>query len=244
MELLADVDWEVGCDLAFRAEKRGYDAFVAAFGRPPAFWGGAGNTWSPEITDALKRLGIPAYVYALTELPDHALHRFNGVHAFSQDLTISEPEWADDRVAAAKMEAVLESARSRPYCGIFTGHPTKFRHARYWDTPFNSGLTPSNPELAEPLPVETYERSKKNLRIFLEQIAQEPKVVGVDEVLALDWTYRALSKEERAYFAVHTEKNLRGAANWPIHRPNLQIDGIVNKTLALLDTVEAANLKL
>src|SRR5258708_770577 len=69
MELLADAAFDEGCLFALAAESMGYRSFVEAFKRKPAFWGGAGNTWSPEITEALKRLGIPAYSYALTELP-------------------------------------------------------------------------------------------------------------------------------------------------------------------------------
>src|SRR5947207_1348915 len=60
MELLSDVTYEDGCRLAHESEKPGFDSFTEAFGRVPSFWGGAGNTWSPEITFALSELGIPA----------------------------------------------------------------------------------------------------------------------------------------------------------------------------------------
>ena len=79
MELLAEVSYEEGCRLALASEAKGFESFVSAFGREPSFWGGAGNTWSPEICHALGKLGIGAYSYALTQLPNEAVHRFNGV---------------------------------------------------------------------------------------------------------------------------------------------------------------------
>jgi hypothetical protein len=93
MELLADLPYEEGCEAAYNAEQPGLEAFQQAFDRTPAFWGGAGNTWSPEITDTLKRLAIPAYAYALTELPNNAVHRYNGVLAMPQSISVSPHSW-------------------------------------------------------------------------------------------------------------------------------------------------------
>lgn len=132
MELLAGLEWSDGCEAAWQAERRGFDAFCQAFGRPPSFWGGAGNTWSPEISDALKRLGIGACVYALTEVPGSRIHRFNGVLSFPQTHSISELEWADDVRACARSQEVLQSLADKTvgHSLIFVGHPTKFRHVR------------------------------------------------------------------------------------------------------------------
>ena len=72
MELLETVSYAEGCELALQSESKGFDAFRRLFGRPPCFWGGAGNTWSPEITFALGQLGVRAYAYALTAVPKNA----------------------------------------------------------------------------------------------------------------------------------------------------------------------------
>ncbi len=243
MELLADLPFQEGGLAALEAEQRGYDAFVQAFRRPPVFWGGAGNTWSPEITDALKHLGIQGYVYALTELPDRPVHRFNRVFAFPQHFSISELNWADDARAEARSAQVLGDLASNKqpnpsWTGIFVGHPTKLRHRDFWDSPYNAGRTPPSPEFAEALPEAIYERSKINLRAFLVELRGQAEVMGLDDVLNLPWTFRAPTLAERSYFDERTAQNLRSALGWPIHRPGLSADLIVDKTLALAPTLE------
>ncbi|HTQ08921.1 MAG TPA: hypothetical protein VMI31_02505 [Fimbriimonadaceae bacterium] len=248
MELLEDVAFDEGCRRAYDTERRGRDAFARAFGREPAFWGGAGNTWGPEISDALKRLGIPAYAYALTELPDGAVHCFNGVFALPQHLSISEIDWADDARAARRsaevLEKIIDPSSLPDWIGLFVGHPTKLRYAEFWDGPYAKGRTPPGPEYGEPLPEEVYERSKANLRAFLPRLQASAEIVGVDEALALPWQLRRPTTEDTAYFEKHTSHNLRSATGWPIHHPGLTADLIVAKTMALRETVEIATLPL
>lgn len=227
MELLAPLSWSEGCSAAFDAESRGFSAFVSAFGRSPVFWGGAGNTWSPEITFALRELGISAYVYALT---GSAVHRFNGVFALPQSVSISEDDWAAGRYEEAFAEI---AAVPSPWVGVFVGHPTRFRYSKFWDWPYAGGVTPSSPSLTEPLPQETYERSKANLSSFLLRLKEDFQVIGVDEALQMPWRFRSPTPEELVSFRDQTAENLRGAARWPIHRPDLDVSNIIAKTLAL-----------
>ncbi len=240
MELLADVQWDEGCDAIYEVETRGFEAFVNLFERAPEFWGGGGNTWSPEVTDALKRLNIPAYVYALTQLPNHAVHKFNGVIALPQALSISESEWAHAELSERAQNRVLDAIKEidQPWIGVFVGHPTRFRHADWWDVPYYGGRTPTLPEYTELLPVTTYEQSKLNLRTFLGRIMKEHHVVGIEEALALTWSYRQPSDEEIVYFQQITSANLRAAVNWPVHYPGMSAELIVNKTMALTDTLQ------
>src|SRR5579862_6915100 len=170
MELLADLSYEKGCEAAYETEKKGFDAFVQAFGRKPAFWGGAGNTWSPEITDALKRLGIPAYAYAHTRLPGEAVHRFNGVVGLPQAVGVSEDDWAlQPEVAAEQVFRALDQI-DQPWIGVFVGHPTRFRYEEFWDKPYAHGQTPPEPEFVEPVSDRQYLIAKSNLEGFLNQI--------------------------------------------------------------------------
>lgn len=240
MELLADLDWEEGCGLAFEAESKGYEAFVALFGRPPAFWGGAGNTWSPEITDALKQLGIPAYVYALTALPNEAVHRFNGVVALPQAISVGEPEWCDDKQALLAVERVFERIEEIPqdWIGLFVGHPTRFRYSEFWDKPYSNGRTPAEPEFVEAVPDEVYEAGKRNVASFLRELPKHAEVVGVDEMLTQERSFRQLTEDELIFFRARTAANLQQAVHWPVHRPGLSADKIVEKTLALESTLE------
>ena len=244
MELLAEPDFEEGCKLAFETQKRGFEAFFAAFERTPAFWGGAGNTWSAEITDALKRLGIPAYSYALTRLPGDPVHRFNGVMAFPQNLSVSEPEWRDDveaRLASNRVLTKIEESDLQ-WTGVFVGHPTKLRHKDYWDTPYFGGKSPTEPEYVEPVPVEEFEIGKQNLSEFLKRLSGEAAVLGLDEAVQRPWRYRAPTADELACFEKETASAIRGAARWPVHRPGLDPENMVSKALALKGTVEVAEL--
>ncbi len=238
MELLAELPFEEGCEAAFEAERRGFESFQGLFGRAPSFWGGAGNTWSPEITDALKRLGIPAYSYALTQVPGERVHRFNGVAAFPQHLSVSESEWADDALASAASARVFEALKGRMrWTGIFVGHPTRFRYPSFWDGAFFAGQTPS--EVIKPLqPVcdEMYERARGNLLSFLCRLRSEASVVGLNE--AMPEGFRLADESERGFFREQTARTLHAAAGWPVHRTDLCADRIVEKTLALAHTLE------
>lgn len=230
MELLADVPLEEGCRLAFEAEKRGFDAFVALFGRAPSFWGGAGNTWSPEITEALKRLGIPAYSYALTGVPDGGIHRFNGVVALPQHVAIGETNWCD---SPQSIPSVRED-----WTGIFVGHPTRFRYAEFWDKAYAEGRTPVVPEAASLSDDAAFGRGKANLRAFLLELDGVVEIVGVDEVVGSLGPFRKASTEDQDFFAQHTAGALRSAGRWPIHRPDLDVSGIEAKALARSRTLE------
>jgi hypothetical protein len=237
MELLADVPFEGGCDLAFKAEERGYRVFVEAFGRPPSFWGGAGNTWSPEITDALKRLGIPAYVYALT---GRQVHQFNGVLAFPQNFSVSEDAWAEDVDVQALIKLVLRGGGglASNWQGLFVGHPTRMRHREFWDKSYAHGATPIRPEPAERMDDKTYRLILQNLGAFLTAAKDKISIVGLDDILARPLPLREPTARELESFRMESSQAIRRCAfGWPIHRPHLDAEGIVAKTLALERTL-------
>jgi hypothetical protein len=244
MEMLADVSYEDGCQLAFESERKGYASFMDAFDRPPSFWGGAGNTWSPEINYALNELGIRSYSYALTQVPNEAVHRFNGVMGLPQNLTIGETQWCDDILAAHRMEAVLDSveASSAPWAGIFVGHPTRFRHVSYWDLGYNDGASPDPYPLTPPIDEAMYHRSLNNLRTFLMRLKRVADIVGVDDMMEMDWTFRDPTMEELEYFRLDTPRSIKGALRWPIHRSGLSAENIIAKTMALEGTLRMAEL--
>lgn len=236
MELMADLDYDEGLRQARHTEAKGVEKFRRAFGRLPAFWGGAGNTWSPEIAGAIVDLGIPAYAYALTSLPGEPVHRYSGALAFPQHISISEDAFAE----GPNLE-VLEAIEGagRPWTGVFVGHPTRFRHIAYWDTPYAAGRQPAQPETTPEVPIERFEREKANQRAFLEGLKQRFEVVGLDEEIVRPRQWREPTTEELDHFRRQTEANIRAAARWPIHRPDLDPAGIVAKALARSPLVEA-----
>lgn len=235
MELLETCTFEEGVGLAFESESRGFESFQSLLGKPPAFWGGAGNTWSPEITEALKMLGIPAYCYSLTSLPGSAVHRINGVLALPQTYSISETEWMTN----PDTEGLMRKLRAfvGPWIGIFVGHPTRFRHQDYWDWGYCGGINP-NPVPTTPITDdEDYEKGKANLNSFLNKLKNEFEVVPCPTD---GFEFRKPTEGEKEFFRRETEKNIRNAAKWPINRPDIDPANIVAKTLALADTVEIA----
>lgn len=236
MELLANVSYEDGCHLALEAERPGYESFVSAFGRSPAFWGGAGNSWCPEIAYALRQLGIPAYSYSHTEAPGNAVHRFDGVIALPQHFAISEDAW----VAGETGDAVLEQLAASPltWSGVFVGHPSRFRHTNFWDAEFCFGHTPEDPQ-PQPLASDAaYETAKASLSRFIERLASRFRVVGVDEALSALGPFRAADEDELSHFRKHTAQNLRAGVGWPVHRKDLDPSNIIAKTLERSSTLE------
>jgi hypothetical protein len=237
MELLAGLEYSDGCVEALAVESKGASAFEQAFGRQAAFWGGAGNTWSPEIPHALVHIGIPAYAYALTELSDKQVHRFNGSLALPQSVSGSENSLIDDHDAIETTLGKIESSVA-PWVGVFVGHPTRYRYPDYWDYSYYHGRNPAEPGVLEPVDNERYEQSKQRMRELVTGIARRFKVVGVDEFVEMPMKFRSPTPEESEYFRVATSTNIHGAARWPIHRPGLDPSNIVSKTMALSETLK------
>ncbi len=241
MELLANLDWERGCEAAYVAESKGVESFRHTFAHDPEFWGGAGNTWSPEITEAMKRLNIPAYVYALTSLPGNPVHRFNGVVGVPQMLSISEDHWADPQSSAPDLALEMIEKIDHPWVTVFVGHPTRLRYAEFWDKPYWKGRTPAEPEFAPLVGDAVYRRSLERISTFLTQLKRQQLVLGLDEALAQSWRFRSPSEDELDFFSVRTVEALHQASMWPVHREGLDCSLIVQKTLALKATVEVAD---
>lgn len=236
MELLADVSYEHGCALALKSERIGLDIFSCAFQRTPAFWGGAGNTWSPEICAALTNLDIPAYSYAQTSLPNHAVHYFNGCTALPQAISISEDEWAYGFIQVQSAQRFLAEFTG-PWVGLFVGHPTRFRYQEFWDHSLAAGVTPPVILPSDLQDETTYHECLDRLYGFLIDLKAKYEIVGVDEFLSQDLEFREPTESEREHFRIQTAKNLRAAKHWPIHRPDLDVEGIVSKTLNLESTL-------
>lgn len=154
-----------------------------------------------------------------------------------QDFSVSETDWAK----GIDVQLLLDKLRPGHQC-LFLGHPTKFRHDRFWDYGYHGGVNPDPVPLTEPLPESVYRRSLERLRAFLEELQQVATVIGMDEALQLHWRYRKPTESELEFFRVRTAKNLKDAAGWPTHRPDLEVDNIIAKTLALSDTLEVAEL--
>jgi hypothetical protein len=238
MELLESRDWEEGCRAALAAERPGLEAFERAFGRKPCCWAGAGYTWGPQITAALPELGIPSYVYSLTQEPGMRVHRFLGQFAFPIHHSVYEPNWfAADGVRQA-LEAV-ENALAHPWTGVLCGHPTRLRYTDYWDKPFYAGVTPEEYQGPPPRSAEDFDETLERLRWFVQEIGKQSRIVGLDEVLEMPWTFTPATPDEQAEAArLTTERIQRVAQLWPVHKPDLDTSLIERLTIERLDTIE------
>lgn len=153
-------------------------------------------------------------------------------------MSIGEDAWilGDSIDEALARIAVVD----QPWIGVFVGHPTRFRYRTFWDAGYASGQTPNAPVYAEATDDVEYERGKDRLRSFLVAARDRFEIVGVEALLSRMPAFRPATERERAWFNFRTAENLRAAKAWPIHRPNLNVEGIVAKAIDAQRTVELA----
>lgn len=245
MELLENLGWDDGID-AFRADLQpGLEAFSAVFGRTPLFWGGAGNTWGPQVAGALPTMGIPAYVYALPSPWYRRPYRFAGCVAFPGGIGIGEQNLEAEKPFERAMERVLEVVKSTrtPWLEVFIGHPTRIRHRSFWDADFFDGRTPEDPEFAEPYPEPVYEAMMERFSRAVAMLNKVRPVLGFDEVLALPWRFRPASRLQKDRASREWARGIAGLAKWPVNRPDLNPERLVLQAREHLASMEIADLE-
>lgn len=243
MEMLEHKSWADGVEAALETEGRGMRSFELVFERKPCCWGGAGNTWGPQITEVCRILGIPAILYSQFDVPRQAVHRFLGVISLPTTAYLGgEDAMEAAETAQAGVEQAIQKVKSSPspWAEVFGGHPSRYRYLEFWDRPFFGGKTP-NPYIPGPRRSEDrFERCMGNLREAILKLKEEFQIVGIDEVLKLNWQWRDLTPEEKQAVAQGTVDRLKSAAGWPPHHPNLDTGRIVSETLARIDTLQIA----
>jgi hypothetical protein len=248
-EAMALRNWEEGAAEAERMERPGVESIEQVFGKKPSCWGGPGNTWGPQVCEALIALGIPAFVYAHTGVPQGGPHRFAGCIAYPNGPSLSDGNYHDDSLAALDRAALIDRLKADRAAGIrwqqvFLGHPTRILHTEFWDAPnFAHGANPprdewktvqrkSRPELDCAL--KNFRRAVRLLRslsgIELRTIDQMNSELEGCAVAPLS------AEEQDAVWPV-IEQNLVGMKNWPIMPPDYDPSGIVSLTRSRLDTL-------
>jgi hypothetical protein len=244
MELLEGCDWEGGLKAAIEDMLPGLRVFHNAFGRLPTFWGGAGNTWAPQVDGALSTFGIPIRVYSLTWAPQGAPHKMGDVLALPQVASISEDDLADDGRASEAWEQVSRTLKEYPhrFACLFAGHPTRFRFAEFWDKSYYHGVSPQRIEPARPRLVKESRHILQNFRSLLAKAASTFSIVGLDDVAGWPWNTREVSPAEFGEAERKTVENIRAAAKWIVHRPDLTTRRIELETLKRLSLMKVAEL--
>lgn len=242
MEALESSGWEDGVAIALASEGEGVAKFERAFGRKPEFWGGAGFTWGPQVAGALAELGVPSYVYALTEVPGKRIHRFENCIGFPLAAvvpdTVYEKPFLVPTMISLHLRRKLRGLQSN-WCGVLMGHPSRLRSTAYFDESFAQGINPESYNAPALKSQASYLRVLKNLRATLKALSTQFQIVGVDDELNNAMHFRSLTIDEMVYARSATIHNIRKrASEWPTHKPSLSTEKIESVTLDRINSLQ------
>jgi hypothetical protein len=242
--------WDEGVDEAIQMEQPGVLAIERAFGRPPSCWAGPGNTWGPQLCDALKHLGLPAYAYGQTVVPDGGVHRFGGRIAYPNGPALSDAAYPDDAeserqrdVLAARLEA--EAAAGMRWQQVFLGHPSRILHEEFWDAPnFAGGANPPRDLWlsARRRSEHDFRRALANFQRGVRMLASLPFI----ELCTIAEMNPRLARAASSPLTDHEinvvwpriEGNLKAMRHWPIFPPDFYATNITALTRARIHTLE------
>ncbi len=239
MELLEDKGWDDGCAAVASSEAPGVRAFEDAFGRAPSFWGGAGNTWAPQVAGALLTIGIPACVYSPPSPRTGFPFLYCGCICAPGGCGVAEDEMASKSGADLALQRVLSTIATwpAPWIEVFLGHPTRYRHNDFWDRGYYGGKVPSEPDALPLRPDAEYRQCIDSLARIASAVSDHVNVLGFDDVLRLPWKFRPATPAETSETTRLWKEHFRSLAKWPVHRPNLSTDRIEAEALAKLHTL-------
>jgi hypothetical protein len=250
LEYLDGLSWDDGVAEAVRREGRGVEAIRQVFGRDPCAWGGPGNLWGPQITEACRLLGMPAVVYAHTELRNRDMHRFLGVLHYTHGPGMPDAEYSFRRKVRARLRRLSRQVRGHADSGvdwleIFLGHPTRIWHEDFWDLAnFAEGRMPPEAEWAyaprkEP---DVLEETLRNFRSTVELIRDLPgiEIVNIDQANRIFGAIEpepVSESEIEEMWPVMVER-MKGMARWPILPRDCDVSGAVRFTRERLSTLQ------
>jgi hypothetical protein len=249
-EYLVELNWEQGVAEALRREQPGVQSIHEVFGVSPSCWGGPGNTWGPAICEAIRRQGIPAFVYAHTRVPAEGVHRFAGLIAYPGGRSLVDGRYQDDdfsRQDLARLQNELQAdvQLGRFWQEIFIGHPTRILHEQFWDAPnFANGANPPRNEW-RPAPRKSQEALDRALANFRRAVCHIKSLPGIElktirqmNAILASAPSHALTEGEREQVWPTIEGNLRHMAGWPILPRGIDLSPICHQTRQLLPTLE------
>lgn len=253
VEYLLGLGWDEGVDEAARRESPAVEAIRRVFDRDPSCWGGPGNTWGPQVNVALRRLGVPAVVYAHTRAVGREPHRFLGALAYPYGHSAGDGDYHKPRAAAANRRRLLDGIRSDMEQGlwwteVFLGHPSRILHHEFWDgCNFAHGRNPSPGSARSPRRKSGAELAAAldNLRRAVREVRDLPglelrTIREMNEMLR-GAAERPLTRSELDRAAPHVERNVRSMAGWVILPPDLPMDGLWQLTRERLGTLRRLN---
>ena len=188
-EYLEDKGWDDGIAEVIAREKSGVDDIVRIFGRPPSCWVTPGATWGPQVTPAVRMMGLGGEVYGDTHLenPAYGTHFFCGTLCYANnyygafDAAFSHDDQFERRWQAAHEEIIRQLRAGANWLSIYMCNPTTTRAKIHWDKlNFDHGVNtpPEQYRLAEWSTDEEWEVAKRNMRRFVKEVMRIPGVSG------------------------------------------------------------------
>jgi hypothetical protein len=254
LEYLAGKGWEDGVEEARRREQPGVEALLRAFGSLPSCWGGPGNTWGPQVNEAMARLGVPAIVYAHTRVPGGDVHRFCGTLCYPGGCSMRDGEYHRPAAWEADLERLLGELDRRRGAGVqwtevFLGHPSRILHEEFWDGPsFSGGRVVSRDAWIAPRRKNDTDLAIAlgNLRRTVRTLAALPgiRIRTIREMNGLFASAREerLAPQELRQIEPVILGNLEAMGRWPILPDGLDLSGVRDLTRSRLDTLRRLRL--
>lgn len=249
-EYLADKNWEEGVAEAIRREKPGVQALHDAFSLMPSCFAGPGNTWGPQICGAMEHLGIHAFVYAHTRIPEGGVHRFNGLTAYPRGGGFNDGNYQDDAKAETDRERVKANLIAQRDAGaiwqeVFLGHPTRILHEAFWDLAnFERGkVTPKEAWVPAPRKSEAdLQRALKNFRAAIQTVKSVAgvKIRAIRDMnqLLAPLPHHNITPDEQSAVRGDIQRNLLAMSGWPILPKEIDLSKIVATTHERLFTLK------
>ncbi len=249
-EYLKDKDWEAGVAEAIRREKPGVQAIQDAFDLMPSCFAGPGNTWGAQICGAMEHLGIHAFVYAHTRIPEGGIHRFNGLIAYPWGGGFSDGNYPDDVKSQADRDRVAAHLIAQRDKGefwqeVFLGHPTRILHEAFWDLANFGGGKETPKAQWQPAPRKSeadLERAISNFRLAIQTVKSVPGVEirtirQMNQLLA-PIPHHNITPHEQGAVWKQIEANLFAMSGWPIVPKDIDLSRIVSVTKDRLFTLK------
>jgi hypothetical protein len=188
-EYLEDKGWDDGIAEVLRQEQWGVEDQTRIFGHRPTCWVTPGRTWGPQVTPAVRLMGLQAEMYGDTHLenPAYGAHYFCGTLCFANNYYGAfDAAFSDDcayrrRWEAAHEEIVTNLRRGANWLSVYMCNPTTVRANVHWDKlNFDHGVNtpPEHYRLAEWTTDAQWEVAKVNMRRLVRDLERLPGVSG------------------------------------------------------------------
>ena len=238
LEGLVDKGWEDGVSSVLASEGPGVNRISSAFGRHPSCFGGPGNTWGPQVNEAMRQLGVPAVVYAHSRVPRGDVHRYCGAVCYPVGRSLGDDALHVTEVWKANLKRLIGEAETRRDRGdqwmeLFMGHPSRMLHDEFWDGPnFSFGKNPPAAQWKSPR-----QKSRADVELVLKHLGEsidailslpgiQHRTIGEMNELFTGAREEELTPEEAAQASAQLAQNIDSMAHWVILPPDLDLRNV------------------